>query len=199
MNQQNIGPQPDESAGDVSAPTVNITQGGARDVFAHTATVTQGGVGDVKADNMIVRQGGVQKVEATNVTVRQGGVVQLKTHTADIAQSAVVLAQADQVTCEGGTRALGVMAGSATFDGARAQAVISRGSVGMEQSATGAVFAPQVMVKNSAVGLLVAQHVEGDVRPMFGTEAAVAFGAAFGAAFGLVFALTRGIKRQRRR
>ncbi len=198
MNEQNIGPQGDAAAGDVSAPTVNISQGGARDVFAHTATITQGGAGTVKADNFIVRQGGVQKAEATNVTVRQGGVVQLKTQNANISQSGVGLVQGDQITLDGGARALGVVAGSATLDGATVQAVISRGTLGMEQSATGAVFAPQVMVRNSAVGLLVAQHVDGDVRPMFGSEAAIAFGAAFGAAFGLVFALVRGARRRRK-
>ncbi len=197
--QRNIGPQPDRAAGDVSAQVVNIVEAGARDVFAHTATITQGGASDIKADNVIIRQGGAQRIEATNVTIRQAGVVQAKAETAEIVQSGVLLAQADKLTLDGGTQALGVFAGSATMDGSLAQAIVSRGPMEMEQSATVAMLAPRVTVKNSAIGLLFARHVEGDVRALFGPRAAVAFGAAFGAAFGVAFALARATINQRRR
>ena len=187
------------AAGDVSAQVVNIVEAGARDVFAHTATITQGGASDIKADNVIVRQGGVRQIEATHVTIRQGGVVHARAETAEIVQSGVVLAQADKLTLDGGTQALGVFAGSATMDGSLAQAVVSRGPMQVEQSATVVMLAPRVTVKNSAVGLLLARHVEGDVSALFGPRAAVAFGAAFGAAFGVAFALARMAVNQRRR
>ena len=62
MNEQhNLGPQPDPSAGDVSAEAVNLVKGGARDVFAHTATITQGGAREVKAESVTIRQGGADK------------------------------------------------------------------------------------------------------------------------------------------
>jgi hypothetical protein len=197
--QQNIGPQPDRAAGDVSAQAVNVIEAGVRDVFAHTMTITQGGARDVKADNVIVRLGGAQTVEATNVTVRQGSLVQAKAQTIEIVQSAVALAQGDKLALEAGTQALGVFAGSVTMDGSFAQAVVSRGPVEVEQSATAAVIAPHVAVKSSLVGLLFARHVEGDVNALFGPRAAVAFGAAFGAAFGVAFALARMMKGQRKR
>ena len=197
--QQSIGPQPDRAAGDVSAQVVNIVEAGARDVFAHTATITQGGASDIKADNVIVRQGGVRQIEATHVTLRQGGVVHARAETAEIVQSGVVLAQADKLTLDGGTQAIGVFAGSATMDGSLAQAVVSRGPMQVEQSATVAMLAPRITVKNSAVGLLLARYVEGDVSALFGPRAAVAFGAAFGAAFGVAFALARMAVNQRRR
>jgi len=197
--QHTIGPQPDRAAGDISAQVVSLVKAGARDVFAHTATITQGGASDIKADNVIVRQGGVRLIEATNATVRQGGVVQVKAETAEIVQSGVVLAQADKLSLDGGAQAVGVFAGSATIDGSFAQAVVSRGPVQVEQSATVAMLAPRITVKDSAVGLLFARHVEGDVSALFGPRAAVVFGAAFGAAFGVAFALARMTVNQRRR
>ena len=198
MNEQhNLEPQPDLSAGDVSAETVNLVQGGARDVFARTATITQGGASQVKADNVVVRQGGVQRIEAANVTIRQAGVVQVKADAAQIVQSGVVLAQAEHLTLDGGTQVLGTFAGSATMDGSLAQVVVSRGPMEIEQSAAVAVLAPAVTVKNSVVGLLFAQRVEGNVSALFGPRAAVAFGAAFGAAFGVALALARISSRRR--
>jgi len=196
---QDIGPQPDRAAGDVSAQVVNMVEAGARDVFARTATITQGGAREVKADNVVVRQGGVQRIEAAHVTIRQAGVVQVKADAAQIVQSGVVLAQAEALTLDGGTQALGTFAGSATMDGSLAQVVVSRGPMEIEQSAAVAVLAPAVTVKNSAVGLLVAQRVEGNVSALFGPRAAVAFGAAFGAAFGVAFALARVSSRRRRK
>jgi len=196
---QNIGPQPDRAAGDVSAQVVNFVEAGARDVFARTATITQGGAREVKADNVVVRQGGVQRIEAADVTVRQAGVVQVKGDAVQIVQSGVVLAQAEHLTLDGGTQALGTFAGSATMDGSLAQVVVSRGPMEIEQSAAVAILAPAVTVKNSVVGLLVAQRVEGNVSALFGPRAAVAFGAAFGAAFGVAFALARVSSRRRRK
>ena len=196
---QNIGPQPDRAAGDVSAQVVNFVEAGVRDVFARTATITQGGAREVKADNVVVRQGGVQQIEATDVTIRQGGVVQVKADMAQIVQSGVVLAQAENLTLDGGTQALGAFAGSAAMDGSLAQVVVSRGPMEIEQSAAVAMLAPAVTIKNSVVGLLFARRVEGNVSALFGPRAAVAFGAAFGAAFGVAFALARISSRRRRK
>jgi hypothetical protein len=211
MNEQHhLGPQPDLSAGDVSAQVVNLVKGGARDVFANTVTITQGGAREVKAESVTIRQGGAEKVKATHVTIRQGGaekieatnvtirqsaVAQAKAETVEIVQSVVAFAQADEVTLNAG-HASGVYAGSAMLDGTLAQAVVSRGPAQVQDSAVMAMVAPSMTVKSSIVGLLFARHVEGDVTAVFGPRAAVAFGAAFGAAFGVAFALARAMRKK---
>jgi hypothetical protein len=65
--------------------------------------------------------------------------------------------------------------------------VLARQQARLEQAAAGAVAARTAHVSDSAVGVLLARHVEArNVRVLFGLREALAFGAAAGAALALV-------------
>ncbi len=62
-----------------------------------------------------------------------------------------------------------------------AQVVVARGYVEMDQAAAGVVAAGSARVRDSAIGLLVTPHFEGEgVRVLMGPRAAFAFGAGLG-------------------
>jgi hypothetical protein len=60
-----------------------------------------------------------------------------------------------------------------------ATAVVAR-EARLDQTAAGAVVAETARIKDSAVGFVVAREIHGEnVRVLFGSRAAVAFGASF--------------------
>jgi hypothetical protein len=124
----------------------------------------------VEADAVEVHQGAIGRVDATDVRVVQG---------------AIGAARADRVSVEMG--GLGAAMGR--------EVSISQGGAGsilaqhatVDQAIVRTLVAQQVEFhKPSAVLVLIAQRVSGDVRVLLDWRGALAFGAAFGAVAGLV-------------
>ncbi len=117
-------------------------------------------------------------IEADRIDFALGAVGMARAHELEIAQAGVGLALADE----------------ATLRQSSARVLLARESVRLELSAAASVVANHVDVgPRTAVAVLVARSVEGDVRPLLDWRGAVAFGAAFG----LVAALFGGRRRAR--
>jgi len=91
-----------DANGDLRAPSVSISQGGARDVYAEQVAISQGGAGRVRADSVSVSLGGIAVARADSLTIQEGG--------------AALAVGAGSVTVERGGRALLVLARSASGD-----------------------------------------------------------------------------------
>jgi hypothetical protein len=135
-------------------------------------------VSEIIAETVVVRQGAVQRIDANDVEVKQAGVLFARAETLDIAQAGV----------------MGALAGELSMELSAARFVGARESVRLEQSAALVALGNHVEVApNSAVGVLIARTVDGDVRPLFDWRAA----AVFGAMAGLVYAVLRLLFRAR--
>ncbi len=166
----------------VQGDTVNILRGGAGRVEAKTVNVRQGGLQSVQAEQLVIRQGGVFKAQVDNMEVLQGGVIYGR------AQSAIFTA----------SNAVAVVArGDATLDQSMARVLVSNGNITMDQSAAVAVVARNIRVENSNPLLLIAQNVEGDVKPMFGQRELVIFGAVGGLVAGVVILIAQMFKKRK--
>ena len=142
--------------------------GNAGDVTTTGAlTISQGGARSVRAREVEIKQGGAMRVEADEVEVTQGGIAFARTVSAEVTAGGVgVLAASGEVELEASA----------------AQIVLGRDEVTLEQSASAVVAARSVEISHSAVGVLVARHVDArNVRVLFDVPAAIAFGAAAGA------------------
>jgi len=130
----------------------------------------------VEADAVEVHQGAIGRVDATDVRVVQG---------------AIGAARADRVSVEMG--ALGAAMGrevSVTQGGAGS--ILAQHAT-VEQSIVRTLVAQEVEFrKPSAVLVLIAQRVSGDVRVLLDWRGALAIGAAFGIVSGLVGRGRRG-------
>jgi hypothetical protein len=91
-----------DANGDLHAPSVSISQGGARDVYAEQVTISQGGAGNVRADNVSVSLGGIAVARTHELTLHEGG--------------SAFAVTADNVTVEPGGRAFLLLARSASGD-----------------------------------------------------------------------------------
>ena len=135
-------------------------------------------VSEIIAETVVVRQGAVRRIDANHVEVKQAGVLFARAETLDITQAGV----------------MGALAGEVNLELSAARFVAARESVRLEQSAALVALGNHVEVApNSAVGVLIARTVDGDVRPLFDWRAA----AAFGAVAGFVYAAVRLLFRTR--
>jgi len=178
---EKVEEQERSDTGDVTAETVNITQGGARNVQATHVTLRQAGAQSVTADNLLIRQGGVMKAQADHLEMLQGGVGFARTQTADLTAS-----QAGAVISEG----------QVTMEQSGAQMLMARGDVTMDQSGAVAMLARNVKAENSGVVFLLANEVEGTVNAAFGPRESVIFGVVAGAVAGLVLLLAKLARRE---
>ena len=167
--------------GDVTAESVNITQGGARNVQATHVTLRQAGAQSITADTLVVRQGGVVKARADHLEMLSGGIGLAQTQTASLTAS-----QAGAVLSEG----------NVAMEQSGAQLLLARGDVTMDQSGAVAMVARNIKAENSGVVFLLAQQVEGTVNVAFGPRESVIFGAVAGAVAGLVLLLARLSRRE---
>lgn len=134
-------------------------------------TVDRASVGHAQAVQADVRQGSIGRLHAVDVAVHQG---------------AIGFARGDKVSVEYGAVGLSV-AGETRISQAGVRTVIAR-DVTFEQGIIGtSVSATARFERSSAVLLLVAQKVEGNVKVLFDWRA----GLAFGAVVGLLVALLR--------
>jgi len=146
-----------------------------------------GDAGDVVAGTVTIRQGGARSVRAREISIHQGGAVRAQAEQVAVTQGGIVLSRSGSAQVTAG--AVGVIAagGPVELQASAAKLVLSRDKVGLEHSAAVAVAAPRVEISDSAVGMLIARHVDAkNIRVLFGVREAIAFGAAAGAALWLL-------------
>ena len=142
---------------------LDITQGGLRDVHAGSITLSEGGITTATADAIDIQQGGIVRATATDIAVTNGG---------------IVLAQGDSVSLDRGF-AVGMIGAETRVVQSAANFVGGRDAM-IDQSLVMNVLAEKVTIRQpSAIGVLVANRVEGTVRPILDWRGALAFGAAF--------------------
>lgn len=131
----------------------------------------------IEADAVEIHQGAVGRVDATDVSVSQG---------------AIGAARADRVSVEMGIVGA-AMGGEVTITQGMAGSILSQ-RARVDQAVVRTMIAQDVHVERpSAVLVMIAQRVTGDVRVLMDWRGALAFGAAFGAVAGLL-----GLGRRRR-
>jgi hypothetical protein len=132
-----------------------------------------------------VTEAGIDETTATSVSVVQGGIGRLRAEDVAVSRGAVGLAQADRVSVELGALG-GAYAQQVRVTQGVANGVVARDAV-VGQSLVRTMIAGSVRAdRPTGVLFLFAARVDGDVRPVFGWRAAIAFGAAFGLVSGLI-------------
>ena len=130
----------------------------------------RGGIAEASADTVDVRMGGIGALDADEVFVQWGG---------------VGAAKAKRVGVEFGSVGA-AMAGELRVTQGFAGTVLAREAT-IEQGIVRTLVAQRVEIKRpSAVLVMIAQHVSGEIRPLLDWRGALAFGAAFGLVSGLV-------------
>ena len=123
----------------------------------------------VEADAVEIHRGAAGRVDATDVAVTQGAIGFARGDRVSVAMGALGAAMAEEVTVSQG------MAGSIVARHAR-----------VEQAAVRTLIAAEGHIhRPSAVAVLIARRVSGDVRVLLDWRGALAFGAAFGLLAGL--------------
>src|SRR5262245_15829705 len=147
------------------------------DADAQAKGEIRGDAGDVNTHSLTIRQGGARSVTAHDVSVRQGGIGRVDAHDVEITHGGVAVATTGTLRMTaGGSWAL--LADHATLEQSMAQVVAARERVDMDQAAAGVVAGGSVHVRDSAIGLLLTPHFEGQgVRVLIGPRGAFAFGA----------------------
>jgi hypothetical protein len=147
-------------------PTPGEIHGQTGDVVAGAVTIRQGGARSVRAREISIHQGGAGRAQAEQIVVTQGGIGLARTGSAQVTAGAVAIVAA---------------AGEVELTASAAKLVVSRDEIELEHSAAVLAAAPRLEISDSAVGVLLARHVEArNVRVMFGLREAAAFGAATG-------------------
>jgi len=125
---------------------------------------TGSGAAVVNARTVDVSRGGIGRVRAVDVAVSQGG---------------IGLAQGERVSVEmGGIGA--ALGGEVRVTQGAVNAIVAR-DVRIEQAGVRTMIANNIHVeRTTGVLVMIARHVEGDVRTLLDWRGAVAFGAAFG-------------------
>lgn len=124
----------------------------------------------VQADAVEVHQGAVGRIDATEVEVSQGAVGGVR---------------ADRILVQMGAIG-GVLGDEIEISQGGAGSILAR-QVRIEQSLVRTLIAQQVEIhRPSAVLVLVAQRVSGDIRPLLDWRGALAFGLAVGVVSGLL-------------
>jgi hypothetical protein len=127
-------------------------------------SLTGSGAAVVNARTVDVSRGGIGRVRAVDVAVSQGG---------------IGLAQGERISVEmGGIGA--ALGGEVRVTQGAVNAVVAR-DVRIEQAGVRTMIANNIHVeRTTGVFVMIARHVEGDVRTLLDWRGAVAFGAAFG-------------------
>jgi hypothetical protein len=140
-----------------------------------TLRLERGGIAEATAGQVEVRMGGIGALSAEDVFVEWGG---------------VGAARADRLAVEFGS--VGAMlAGEARVTQGFVGSIAAREAT-LEQGIVRTMLAQRVVINRpSAVLVMIAQHVSGDIRPLLDWRGALAAGAAFGLVTAL-FRIARG-------
>jgi hypothetical protein len=122
------------------------------------------------AGPLTIHQGGIGALSATDVAVSQGGIGALRAQRLSVELGGVGAALTDELDLRQGI-AGAVIARDARFEQAGVRTLI----------ANRVHFGP-----NSGAGVVLAAHVDGDVRTLFDWRGALAFGAAAGVVVSLL-------------
>ena len=171
---------PENTAAAAPSSSDEMTPATAEPVLAAdeaTLRLERAGIAEATAGKVEVRMGGIGALGAEDVFVEWGGVGAVR---------------AERLSVEfGGVGA--VLAGEARVTQGIAGSIAAR-EVILEQGIVRTMFAQHVTIKRpSAVVVMIAQHVTGEVRPLLDWRGALAFGAAFG----LVTAIAKAIRKER--
>jgi hypothetical protein len=132
--------------------------------FEGSVSIERSGAAVVNARSVDVRQGGIRSVRAVDVAVSQGG---------------IGLARGERISVEMGGIGAAIGADVRLTQGG-ANMILAR-DVRIEQSGVRSIVANNVHVeRTTGVFVMIARHVEGDVRTLLDWRGAIAFGAAFG-------------------
>lgn len=124
----------------------------------------------VEADAVEIHQGAVGRAEATDIRVSQGAIGAARADRIDIQMGGLGAAMSSEINIS---------------QGGAGSILAQRASV--EQSFVRTLVAQEVEIRRpSAILVLIAQRVTGDVRVLLDWRGALAFGAAFGLVAGLV-------------
>ena len=126
-----------------------------------TLRVERGGIGDATADNVEVRLGGIGALRAEDVFVQWGGIGATRADTASVEFGSIGAA----------------LAGEARVSQGYAGLIVAREAT-VEQALVRTMIAQRVTINRpSAVLVLIAQRVDGSVRPLLDWRGALAAGA----------------------
>ncbi len=135
----------------------------------------RGGIAEASADTVEVRMGGIGVLDADEAFVQWGGIGAAKAKHVGVEFGSVGAAMAGELRVTQGVAGI-VLAREATI----------------EQGFVRTLFAQRVEIKRpSAVLVMIAQHVSGEIRPLLDWRGALAFGAAFGLVSGLLSLVRR--------
>jgi hypothetical protein len=125
-----------------------------------TLRVERGGIGDATADNVEVRLGGIGALQAEDVFVQWGGIGATRADTASVEFGSIGAA----------------LAGDARISQGYAGIIVAREATA-EQAIVRTMIAQRVTINRpSAVLVLIAQRVDGSVRPLLDWRGALAAG-----------------------
>jgi hypothetical protein len=119
---------------------------------------------------LMIQQGGIGAAKAAEVSVSQGGIGALQAEQVSVEMGAVGAAMTNELRVHQGMVGA-VLARDARFEQAGVRALV----------ANRVHFGP-----NSGAGVVLAAHVDGDVRTLFDWRGALAFGAAAGLVLGVL-------------
>ncbi|GAP06384.1 hypothetical protein ATHL_01238 [Anaerolinea thermolimosa] len=149
------------------------------------------------ANHITVRQGIVQSAEANTATLRQTALIKLNAESADVNGSKLGLVQSQKDAHLSNSSAGAVVAGTGVvMDQSSSKVIVAGSDVNMDQSAAAVMVTRNAVFKDSSVVFLIAQNVEGELTPLFGSREALLFGAAAGLVGGVILLLARSIKRR---
>lgn len=150
------------------------------------------------ANHITMRQGIVQSAEASTATLRQVALAKLNTEIAHVSGSKLGFVQAQKEAHLNNSSTSAMVAGAGVvMDQSSSKIIVAGSEVSMDQSAAAVMVTRKAILKDSSVIFLIAQHVEGELTPLFGPREALLFGVATGFVGGGILLLSRIIKRRK--
>jgi hypothetical protein len=147
-----------------------------------------------QANEIAVRQGAIRDARANRIEIRQGGIAKSNTDQLVLQEGAIGISQSKSAQITASRIGGMLIQGAATVDQSAARVVAAGGDVSLDQSLIGLTVARNARVQNSGVFLLLAQHVDGDVKPVFGPRESIFFGAAAGISIAIMILLSKLIR-----
>lgn len=147
--------------------------------------INQGGLDTATAERIEVHRGGIREARGTAIDVAQGGIAHAVATDIAVSRGGIALARGERVSIEMGGAAF-VLAREARVSQGGVRTVLA-GEVHVTQGGIGSVVANHVTVHQpSAVGIILARHVHGEVRALLDWRGAIAFGAVVGLLMGVL-------------
>jgi hypothetical protein len=167
------------------------TAAAPEDVAAHAVTLERCRTRSVNGVEVSMSQSAARTVTGDTLTLRQAAALELRAETVDAEQVAVVVARGGRTTLRSSQAGLVLCEDEARLEQSAAGAVLAARPLTLDRSVVGLVAGRHVRAERSAALVLLAGHVEGEVRASLGPREALLFGAAAGFVGGLLTWLMR--------